>query len=393
MNFERKVVQELVKDLQSEVNRIHVITGPRQVGKTTAARQVAEKLGWESVFASADGLLPQDATWLAHQWQLALTALKHTPTPVLLILDEIQKVHRWSDQLKYLWDQSTETRLKVMVLGSSALLLQKGLTESLTGRFFLHPMTHWTYSECAEAFGWDLETWLFYGGYPGAVPFLSDPDQWKRYVRDSLIETVISKDILELETIHKPALLRHLFLLATAFPSQILSYNKMLGQLLDAGNTTTLAHYLTLLEKGFLISGLPLFSQGSRVKRGSSPKLILWNNALINAISLQSFESARQDRTWWGRIVENAVGSHLVNHLSRFEWDVTYWRDGKSEVDFVVSRPMKTWAIEVKSGAPKSIAGLAMFQKAYPKAKTLVIGEQGIPLTEFLRHPPERFLI
>jgi len=190
------------------------------------------------------------------------------------------------------------------------------------------------------------------------------------------------------QSVAKPALLRHLFALSASFPAQILAYNKMLGQLPDAGNTTTLAHYLRLLETAFLVSGLELFSRGQRRKRGSSPKLALWNQALINALVPRSFEDAQEEPGWWGRLVENAVGAHLLNHLPAPEWRVTYWRRGNAEVDYVVERGGTVWGLEVKSGRPRPTSGLSGFHLAYRKAHTLIIGSDGIPLDEFLGSDP-----
>lgn len=229
-------------------------------------------------------------------------------------------------------------------------------------------------------------------GYPGAAVFVHDEQQWKRYVADSLIETVLARDVLQMQKISKPALLRHLFVLSASFPAQIFSYNKMLGQLQDAGNTTTLAHYLKLLESAFLVSGLELFSRGQVRKRGSSPKLILWNNALINALSSKTFREAVGDASWWGRLAENAVGAHFSNGLSGTSYTLTYWRDGDKEVDFVVTKGPSIWAIEVKSGRSGKVSGLEAFRSKYRKAKVFVVGDTGIALEKFFSEPPEAWL-
>jgi predicted AAA+ superfamily ATPase len=221
---------------------------------------------------------------------------------------------------------------------------------------------------------------------------ISEEHVWKRYVTDSLIETVVGRDVLQMQTITKPALLRHLFGLAAQYPAQIFSYNKMLGQLHDAGNTVTLAGYLRLLETAFLASGLELYSKGQVRKRGSSPKLILWNNALVTATSLLSFEQTFADGGRWGRLIENAVGAHLLNSLQGQPWAISYWRDGDHEVDFVVSHGIETWAIEVKSGRAHKPSGLAAFRRRYPKAGVYVIGDTGISPADFLSRPaPEWF--
>jgi predicted AAA+ superfamily ATPase len=218
------------------------------------------------------------------------------------------------------------------------------------------------------------------------------PEAWRQHVTDALIETVLARDVLQLQPVAKPALLRHLFVLSTAFPAQILSYNKMLGQLQDAGNTTTLAHYLKLLETAFLVSGLELFARGLQPKRGSSPKLVLWNQALINALASRPFETARLDPEWWGRLIENAVGAHLLNHLVTPEWKIMYWRRGGAEVDYVVERGRTVWGLEVKSGRRRPASGFAAFRRAYPKAHALIIGSEGVPVEEFLAADPRPLL-
>ena len=393
--FERSLVPLLVREFEQQPPVFQVLTGPRQVGKTTIAQQVMDKLPFPSVYASADSPLPPGPEWIETQWRRAEVEADRSGGAVLLVLDEVQKVRGWSESLKSKWDAARRTSrdIRLLVLGSSALLIQAGLSESLTGRFFLHRCSHWTFQECADAFGWDLPRWLYFGGYPGAAAFSDDERKWKRYVTDSLIETVLAHDVLQLQKITKPTLLRHLFALAATFPAQILSYNKMLGQLQDAGNTTTLAHYLRLLETAFLISGLELFSRGSVRKRGSSPKLLLWNNALVNALSNRSFNESIADTSWWGRLVENAVGGHLVNNLYPVDYSITYWRHGDNEVDFVIARGTELFAIEVKSGRSGKVSGLDAFRARYPDARLMVVGGNGIPLHDFFSTPAEAWLL
>jgi predicted AAA+ superfamily ATPase len=389
MAFIRSLVDELVTACRRKPALIQVIAGPRQVGKTTAAEQLRDRLKWPSVWAAADLPLPPGPEWIETQWQLARELQPGADKKVLLVLDEIQKVSGWSETVKRLWDEEKRVRGTVLpvLLGSSALLVQKGLTESLAGRFFLHRAPHWSWPECRAAFRWTWQQWVYFGGYPGAAAFARNERLWKRYVADSLIETVLSRDVLQMQTITKPALLRHLFALAATYPAQMLSYNKMLGQLQDAGNTTTLANYLRLLETAYLVSGLELFSKGQVRKRGSSPKFVLWNNALVNALSLLSRKQARADGSWWGRLVENAVGAHLLNGLQGPDWSVTYWRDGDAEVDFVVAHGTRIWALEVKSGRPGKTYGIQAFRKRYPTAKVWLIGEGGIKLADFFDRP------
>ncbi len=389
MAFVRSLVDELATACQRKPALIQVIAGPRQVGKTTAAEQLRDRLKWPSVWAAADVPLPPGPEWIETQWQLARETQPGADKRVLLVLDEIQKISGWSETVKRLWDEERRVRGTVLpvLLGSSALLVQNGLTESLAGRFFLHRAPHWSWPECRAAFRWTWQQWVYFGGYPGAAAFARNEHLWKRYVADSLIETVLSRDVLQMQTITKPALLRHLFALAATYPAQMLSYNKMLGQLQDAGNTTTLANYLRLLETAYLVSGLELFSKGQVRKRGSSPKFVLWNNALVNALSLLSRKQARADGRWWGRLVENAVGAHLLNGLQGPDWNVTYWRDGDAEVDFVVAHGTRVWALEVKSGRPGKTYGIQAFRKRYPTAKVWLIGESGIKLADFFDRP------
>lgn len=393
-SFERSLVPLLVGEFEKPQPVFQVVTGPRQVGKTTIAQQVMDKLPFPSIYASADSPLPPGPEWIETQWLRAEIEADRSGGVVLLVLDEVQKVRGWSESLKSKWDAARRSSrdIRLLVLGSSALLIQAGLSESLTGRFFLHRCSHWTFQECADAFAWDLPRWLYFGGYPGAAVFSDDERKWKRYVTDSLIETVLAHDVLQLQKITKPTLLRHLFALAATFPAQILSYNKMLGQLQDAGNTTTLAHYLRLLETAFLVSGLELFSRGAVRKRGSSPKLLLWNNALVNALSNRSFNESIADTSWWGRLVENAVGAHLVNNLHPVDYSITYWRHGDREVDFVVARGTELYAIEVKSGRSGKVSSLDAFRARFPDARLLAVGGNGIPLKDFFSTPADRWV-
>jgi len=395
--YERPIVADILKGLGMKKRLLHIMTGPRQVGKTTAALQIGERWPGQVILGSADLPLPPDYEWIRSHWEQACRAWENggkNHGGVLLILDEVQKIAGWSEVVKELWDRTCaeDMGIHVIILGSSSLLIQKGLSESLAGRFFLYRCTHWGFDEMRKAFSWDLDRWLFFGGYPGAAPLIGDENTWSRYVVDSLIETVIAKDVLQLQTIAKPALLRHLFMLSAVHPAQILSYNKMIGQLQDAGNTTTLSHYLKLLEAAYLISGLELFKCGRRQKRGSSPKLIIWNNGLINAVIGNTFKESRDDYSWWGRLIENAVGAHLLNHLGGFPYSVYYWRYRGFEMDFVVQTPRRIWGLEVKSGKTKNLKGMSEFKKYCPEASVRVIGPQGIPLEEFFRtHPRDLF--
>jgi len=354
------------------------------------ARQLMASLAMPSVYASADAPLPPGPEWIDTQWRQAELRVAAAQGPVLLVLDEVQKVRGWSEVVKRLWDERVAAGpdIRLLILGSSSLLLQAGLSESMSGRFFLHRCPHWSFPECREAFGWTLDQWVYFGGYPGAAEYVGDVDRWKQYVTDSVIETVLARDVLQLQRVAKPALLRHLFLLAAAYPAQILSFNKMLGQLQDAGNTTTLSHYLTLLETAFLVTGLALFARGHVRRRGSSPKLVLWNNALVSALGAPSFEEALALPGWWGRLVENAVAAHLLNGLPPAAFAVSYWRSDRHEVDFIVERGSALWAVEVKSGRGEKVSGVHAFRRQYPESRALVVGGEGMPVSTFFATPP-----
>lgn len=382
--------QHLLKRLREPRRFVQVLAGPRQVGKTTLALQVLETLDRPSHYASADDPIGRDVAWLEVQWDLGRLAARGRGGAVL-VLDEVQKIPGWSEAVKRLWDEDTRRRvpLRVLLLGSAPLLVQRGLSESLAGRFEVVRVTHWSFSEMNEAFGWDLDRYLFFGGYPGSAPLVRQPDRWASYIRDSLIETTISRDVLLLTRVEKPALLRQLFRLACEYSGQVLSYTKMLGQLQDAGNTTTLAHYLELLAGAGLAVGLEKFSGSAIRRRGSSPKLLVLNTALITATSGLRSREARADPGFWGRLVESAVGAHLLNA----GLDVSWWRERNREVDFVVRRGRALVPIEVTSGRRKaSLPGMAAFSEAFRPTRRLVVGGQGIPLEEFLARPAETWL-
>jgi len=375
---------------------IQVLAGPRQSGKTTLIRQVLESLGLSSHYASADEPTLQDRRWLEQQWEIGRLRAKETgERGGVLVLDEIHKVAGWSDAVKRLWDEDTATgsNVRVALLGSSPLLVGRGLTESLAGRFEIIPVSHWSFVEMREAFGFGIDEFVYFGGYPGAAPLAADRDRWSRYILDSLIETTLSRDILLLTRIDKPALLRRLFQLGCASSGQILSYQKMLGQLQDAGNTTTLAHYLELLAGAGMLMGLSKFSGGAIGRKASSPKLQVLNTALMTAAWPLDLAAAKQDRQSWGRLIESAVGAHLVNTSAGTNVRVTYWRSRQQEVDFIIDDGKSLAAIEVKSGLAKAaLPGIDAFSRLFKPKKVLLVGGQGIPLEEFLSTPAAKWL-
>lgn len=391
----QRTVTSTIKDRLHEKRRfLQVITGPRQVGKTTGITQVLQEINLPYHYAAADLPAPPSTPWIAQQWDLARVKLQGRQ-PVILVLDEVQKIAHWSVEMKRLWDEDTRLKnnLHVVVLGSSSLLIQKGLEESLGGRFEIIRFPHWSWMECHAAFGWNLDQYIYFGGYPGSAPLIQDETRWAQYIRDSLIETAISKDILLLHRVEKPALLRQLFVLACDYAGQILSYQKMLGQLAEAGNTTTLAHYQKLLESAFLILGVPKWSGGKIRQRGSSPKWIPLNTALITALANRSFQEAKGDSTSWGRLVEAVVGAHLANQSISSGFDLYYWREFNKEVDFILKKGKTVIAIEVKSGKPRAYpSGLHDFVKHHSGARTFVVGDLAFPLRTFLETPLEKLL-
>jgi uncharacterized protein len=387
--FKRSISQVLVKRLNEQRRFIQVLVGPRQTGKTTLARQVLKSLDIPSHYASADEPTLRDRVWIEQQWETARLKLSGGAKKrgAVLVLDEIQKIPGWSDIVKLLWDQDSANKLPLhaVILGSSPYLAQRGFSESLAGRFETIPLTHWSFGEMHKAFGWNVDQFIYYGGYPGAAFLIEDPQRWRRYVLDSLVETTLSRDILLMQRIDKPALLRRLFEIGCQYSGQIFSFNKILGQLQDVGNTTTLAHYLELLKGCGLLEGLQKYSGQQYRKRASSPKFQVHNNALITSHAVKNFEHARQDGDYWGRLVESAVGSHLVNSTRDSDTHVHYWLDRNREVDFVLVKGDMIVAIEVKTTCRQvSLPGIEVFASKFKVHRKLLIGGQGIPLVEFL---------
>lgn len=373
---------------------LQVVAGPRQVGKSTLVQQVTGDLRLPVRFVSADEPTLRGTEWIGQQWETA--RLEATgKAGAVLVLDEIQKIPGWSETVKRLWDEDTRRKrpLKVVLLGSAPLLIAQGLTESLAGRFETLRLPHWSYAEMHEAFGFEFDDFLYFGGYPGAAPLSTDHTRWARYIADSLIETSIARDVLLLTRVDKPALLRRLFELACRYSGQILSYTKMLGQLQDAGNTTTLAHYLDLLAGAGMVCGLPKYAGDTARSRGSSPKLQVLNTALMTVTAGLSPTEARSDREFRGRLIESAVGAHLANAAAAGACELFYWRDRGQEVDFVAKTGARLTAIEVKSGrAPQAQVGTAAFAAAFKARRTLLVGGDGVPVDEFLMRPVSHWL-
>lgn len=391
--YKRKEYQIIKKRIENEPRKlIQVLMGPHQVGKTTLIKQYLEKTTLPWHYASADSLSGQDTIWLQQQWETARILMHRKKTAeFLLVIDEIQKITNWSEFVKTEWDKDSFIGLsiKVILLGSSSLMIQKGLSESLTGRFEIIYLTHWSLEEMSAAFGYSAEQFAWFGGYPGSTEFIADEDRWRDYVIHSLIEPSILKDVLMLSRIDKPALLRRVFDLACNYSGQILSYNKMLGQLQDAGNSTTLSHYLKLLDYAGLVKGLDKFYSAKVRQKGSSPKFQVYNTALLSVQTGLSFSEIQLHPDKWWRIVESAIGAHLINHAKISRLKIYYWRHIHNEMDFVVEKGNKIIGVEVKSGHSNKVSGLSIFQKQFKPYKILLIGKSGIPWEQFLQINPE----
>ena len=410
-SFQRPQVATLCRRLAEPPRQLIALFGPRQTGKTTIVRQALRQIDLESRYWAVDEpdsdrfrvpATTTEATFFAPQvpdkerlrerlvenWEEARLKAEQFGGFVL-VCDEIQEIPEWSETVKGLWDadRARGCPLHVVILGSAPLLMQSGLSESLAGRFESIRVTHWSFDEMSAAFDFDLPRYLYFGGYPGAVPFVRDPDRWRDYILGALVEPNIERDLLSMTRVDKPALLKRLFELGAVYSGQILSYTKMLGQLQDAGNTTTLARYLDLLASAGLLAGVPKYAGRVHRVRASSPKLNVLNTSLMTAGSGYSLAEAQADRSFWGRIVESAVGAHLFNTATS-DIRLHYWRDGSHEVDFVLQRGAQIVAIEVKSGVKRmALGGMDEFERCFSPRRLLLVGEGGIPLNEFLTAP------
>ncbi len=391
MEFKRKQLDVLINRTNQAQRFIQVLTGSRQVGKTTIIKQLCNSINIPYTYVIAESEA-NSTTWVIQQWETARLKFKNADADsYLLIIDEIQKIKNWSETVKQLWDTDTfnELNLKVILLGSSGLMLQQGLNESLAGRFELLKIPHWNFNEMNNCFGLTHEQYAWFGGYPGAMPFIKNEKRWKEYVKNALIEAAISKDILMLTTIHKPALMKQVFEMGVHYSSKILSYNKMLGQLQDAGNTVTIAHYLNLLDVAGLLTGLQKFYIEKHREKSSSPKWQIKNTALFSALSKNSFKQVSNDSVKWGQIIESAIGAHLINMADEGDYEVYYWRHKNEEVDFILKKDENIIAIEVKSGLAKFTRGMDTFRNKYNPTKILLVGTSGLLWQEFLEINPK----
>jgi predicted AAA+ superfamily ATPase len=427
MEFQRKkLLEPLLQRIHEPRRSLLVLAGPRQTGKTTLALQAARASGPRVRYAPADEPSLRDRVWLEQQWDLARDlARRGAPADTyraaghsgvgeaLLILDEVQKIEGWADVVKALWDDDTATGLplRIVLIESSPEHMQRSLDASLSGRFELIHVPHWSFAEMRDAFGWSVDQYICFGGYPGAAPLIGERQRWARYVAESIVETAVSRDVLLTTRVDKPALLHRLLQLACGHSGRELSYQKMLGRLVDAGNTTTLAHYLGLLSAAGLVAGLQKFTGEQVRQRGSSPKLQVYNPALMTAsmtlsttapmgiaadappAAAQTLEDVRHDPDLWGRLVESAVGAHLLNASGAGGYELFYWRDRNRVVDFVARGQRGMLAIGVKSSQRRLVVpALESFRNANPGMRALLIGGRGMPLEAFLLAEPGRWV-
>lgn len=394
MEYIRKYYETLKERILEPRKFMQVLAGPRQVGKSTLVGQVLESIDIPYTSEVADAIAPADSDWIHRVWESArATMMLRGEQERLLVIDEIQKINNWSEVVKKEWDEDTRKRvnLKVVLLGSSRLLLRKGLTESLAGRFELIRIGHWTLQEMQAAFGVTLDQYIYFGGYPGPADMIGDEKHWRKYIKDSLVSPAIEKDVIMTSNIYKPALMKQLFELGCSYSSEILSLTKLIGQLQDAGNVTTLASYLEILNQCSLLTSLQKYSNDETRKRASVPKYQVYNNALLTAYKGRSFVADRTDTKVWGRWVESAVGAHLLNISEGADCQIYYWRepsrgiDNKNkEVDFIIVSNGESVAIEVKSGRRGMNSGLPAFVDAFHPKKSFVVGTNGVPLEVFL---------
>lgn len=380
--------QDIIKNRISEKRKtIQVLIGPRQIGKSTLINQVLNDITIAHTLATADAVDKSDLSWIHRVWESARASMNVDRSEEhLLVIDEVQKIDNWSEQVKREWDMDSMNGLniKVVLLGSSRLMLMSGLKESLAGRFELIRMSHWSYQEMHQAFGFNMEQYIYFGGYPGASMFVDDESRWKRYIKDSIVKPAIDRDVIMTTNIYKPALMKQLFTIGCKYSAELLSLTKVAGQLQDSGNVTTLASYLNILDECQLLCGLHKFANDDSRRYNSIPKFQVFNNSLLSAYHKHSFDALRLEPALWGRWVESAVGAHLVSMSEENDFQVFYWRDRDKEVDFVLQTDDGCIAFEVKSGRRTTNNGMTEFARSFHPIHSYIIGSGGISLEDFL---------
>ena len=394
--YRRKQYNILHERIAEPRRFIQVIAGPRQVGKSTMVKQIVKEVTIPYTLETADAIETDNAEWISNVWNtVRQQMLFRNETEHLLVIDEIHKINNWSEMVKREWDSDTfaDRNIKVVLLGSSRLLLKKGLTESLMGRFELIRMPHWNYREMHEAFGWDINQYIYFGGYPGGATLIKNERRWQQYVVDAIIGPSIDKDVILTSTIYKPALMRNLFELGCTYSGEELSLNKVLGQLQDAGNVTTLSNYLTILGECNLLAGLQKYAADKARKYNSVPKFQVFNSALLSALHGKTYEQAFTDSKLWERWVETAVGAYLINNAEPLGYKLYYWREASNEVDYILERRGETIAIEVKSGHRTTNKGITLFRERYNPRHAIIVGSGGISIEDFLQFDLEKLWV
>lgn len=394
MEYIRKQFSTLKERIQESRKFMQVLAGPRQVGKSTLVGQVLSHVNIPYTMEVADAVAPTDSDWIRRIWESArATMMLRGEKEYLLVIDEVQKIDNWSEVVKREWDADTRNKvnLKVVLLGSSRLLLKKGLSESLAGRYELIRMPHWSLREMQEAFGVTLDEYIYFGGYPGSAHLIKDEHRWRKYIKNSLVAPAIEKDVIMTSNIYKPVLMKQLFELGCGYSAEILSLTKLMGQLQDAGNVTTLAGYLEILDECTLLTALHKYANDEARKRGSVPKYQVYNNALLTAYKGRGFVTDRTDTQTWGRWVESAVGAHLLSMADELDYELYYWREPARskeekdrEVDFIIECNGELTAIEVKSGRRRMNSGLPAFVESFQPKRSFVVGSGGVSLEDFL---------
>lgn len=386
MEYKRQPFAEVLERMNEPRRFIQVLAGPRQVGKSTLIDQALSECQLPHYLYNADGVDENDTDWIRRIWESVRTQMDtKQQKEAVLAIDEVHKIKRWSEIVKREWDADTRShrQLKLFLLGSSRLMLRKGLTESLAGRFELIRLGHWTLQEMEDAFGWTLDEWVYYGGYPGSAGLIKDMRRWRKYIKESLVAPAIEKDVILTSNIYKPALMKQLFEVGCSYSAQLLSLTKALGQLQDAGNVTTLSSYLDILNQCNLLAGLQKYANDEARRYQSVPKFQVYNNALLTAFQGTTYEKDRIDPQIWGRWVESAVGAYLLGGAEEAGYNVYYWRERSDEVDYIIVRQGETIALEVKSGRRGMNSGLPKFCDNFHPKRALVIGTDGIPFNDF----------
>lgn len=386
--YQRRHLNILKSRMAEPRRRMQIVMGPRQVGKSTLVGQFTEGISVPFDFFAADGVNRFDSSWIPNKWQQVRMRMDiHSEQEHILIIDEVQKIRGWSEQVKKEWDEDSRSHrnLKVILLGSSRLLLQKGLEESLEGRFETIKMGYWDWQEMHEAFGFSMDEYVYFGGFPGLAPDIQDEDRWRNLMEDSIISPILTRDILEIEEIRNPALLRQVFELACIESAKELSLTKMQGTM-NSGTVPTIKNYLDILNKSMIVQPLQNYSPSRVKEKQSVPKMQVFNNAFRNRFGTFSFDEARVDPAEWGRLVESAVGAHLANRAMTDDYELFYWRnERRQECDYVLRKGQALVAIEVKSGSVDKTVGFEKFKEQFADNVTaaFIVGPHALPLDDF----------